>query len=82
MAKIVSDPQAGVEKYEIGGLPTGTVEVAAQSDGSLMLDMGTVAPGDYSLNIVAEQGVFKSDPAPFALNKPNLASPSGLKLIA
>jgi len=81
MAKIVCDPQAGVEKYEVSGFPTGPVEVAAQPDGSLMLDIGTVAPGDHSVNVIAEQGVFKSDPAPFAFTRPNLASPSGLRLI-
>lgn len=82
MAKIICDPQAGVEKYEIVGFPAGPIEVAAQPDGSLMLDIGNCTPGDYSLNIVAEEGVFRSDPAPFAFTRPNLASPCGLKLIA
>ena len=82
MAKIICDPQAGVEKYEIAGFPSGPIEVAAQPDGSLMFDMGNVAPGSYSLSISAEEGVFKSDPAPFAFTRPNLASPSGLRLIA
>jgi hypothetical protein len=82
MARIVCDPQAGVEKYEIVGFPTGPIEVAAQPDGSLMLDIGTVAPGDYNLSIYAEEGVFKSDPAPFGFTRPNLASPFGLRLIA
>lgn len=82
MSKIVCDPQPGVEKYEIVGLPTGPVEVAAQPDGSLVHDIGAVAPGDYTLSISATGGVFKSDPAPFAFTRPSLASPSGLKLTA
>jgi hypothetical protein len=81
MAKIVCDAQPGVERYEIDGFPSGPVEVAAQSDGSLMLDIGNVAPGTYNLNIFAEEGVFKSDPAPFVFTRPNLGSPSGLRLI-
>lgn len=81
MAKIVGDPQAGVEKYAIAGLPGGTVEVPAQPDGSLLIDVGNLDSGTFNLGIVAEAGVFKSDPAPFVFTKPNLASPSGLRLI-
>ena len=82
MAKIVCDPQAGVEKYKIDGLPGGEVEVPAQSDGSLMLDIGSPPSGTYSLNVRAEAGVFESDPAPLDFASPGLTPPAGLRLIA
>jgi hypothetical protein len=82
MAKIVSDPQAGVESYKIDGLPGGEVKVPAQPDGSLLIDIGSPPPGSYDLNVYAEEGVFTSEAAPFTFASPGLVAPTGLKLIA
>ena len=82
MAKLVCDPQTGVDTYEVDGLPGGTVQVPAQPDGSLLLDLGAIPAGSYSLNVAAEEGVFKSDSAPFGFTSPALTPPVGLRLIA
>lgn len=79
---LVCDPQDGVETYQLTGLGSATVEVAAQADGSMRYDLGSLAAGKYSLGVKACAGVWGcSSAAPFVLQKPaNIASPANVRL--
>lgn len=79
---LVCDPQDGVETYQLTGLGSAAVEVAAQADGSLSYDLGSLAAGKYSLGVKACAGVWGcSASATFALSKPaSIASPANVRL--
>lgn len=79
---LVCDSQDGVETYQLSGLGAATVEVAAQADGSLRYDLGSLAAGKYSLGVKACAGVWGcSSAAPFALSRPAaIASPGNVRL--
>jgi len=76
---LVCDPQAGVDSYQVTGLP-GITTIQAQVDGSIKADLASIAPGSYSINVQACQGVWCSDPAPFDFSRPSLKAATGIKL--
>lgn len=77
---LVCNPQAGVETYQITGLP-GISTVQAQPDGSIKADLAALPGGAYSIKVSACAGVWCSDPTPFDFTRPVLSAPAGQKVV-
>ena len=79
-ATLVSDPQQGVESYQLEGL--GMIVIGgAMPDGSLSVSLDELAPGDYTVKARACKGVWCSDwSSPFPFVKPVLAQPGRVRI--
>jgi len=78
---LVCDPSDGVLSYLIDD--NGQVmEVAAQPDGSLKVELDSWPDGLHQLQVKAKNMWDESDPVPFFFIKGKPASPSSLGLIA
>jgi hypothetical protein len=87
---ITTNPQSGIMSYQLSGtgvvgLPT---SIAAQTDGSLRLNIGTASVGSNTVNISACSntdavwGVLCSPALPFTFTRPGVPStPSGVGLV-
>lgn len=72
---LVCDPQTGVGYYKITGDTYWAGNVIAQSDGSIKSDVGTIAVGTHSINVVACKtdvtwGEVCSAAVPFSFTRP------------
>ena len=77
---LVCDPQALVTSYQITGLATITT-VAAQADGSLNADLGSIPAGTYSIKVRACAEPWGcSDEALFDFKKPSLGKSTNIRL--
>jgi len=77
---LVSDPQTGVERYELTGWTPTTI--VAQADGSLRMDVASAVVGTTALTVKACNVWGCSVTVPFDLVRPAaLVAPSGTKLV-
>jgi len=77
---LISDPNPGATSYQLTGWTPSTI--AAQSDGSLRMDVASAVQGTtYNLTIAACNVWGCSDTVPFELQKKLPSAPSQLRLV-
>jgi len=77
---LVSDPQTGVERYELTGWTPTTI--VAQADGSLRMDVASAVVGTTALTVKACNMWGCSTATPFSLVRPpSPNAPSGIVLV-
>jgi hypothetical protein len=79
---LVCDPQAAVTDYRVTGLDPARVEVAAETDGSIKYDVGSLTVGTYNgtieagrayvLDGIPQEPVKWSPVVPFVLSVPSV----------
>jgi len=79
MARLVSDPQQGVDYYEV--TIDGETQIVDAVETRLDLDVTNVAEGEHIVEVAACNEWGCSEPAPFTFTKALPLAPTGLSIV-